>query len=140
VFRIISLAGVSVDLVATSETTTTLAINAAANHLDGDGTDALVQALAACCSVTKFSDCSCVNLVGRGARSALAGIGASTDFFRDRPLLMLSQSANDLSISLLVEAQDAGALVSILHDRLIGDSHARSAAFGPTWSAVKSGG
>jgi diaminopimelate decarboxylase/aspartate kinase len=119
VFAMVAEQGVSVDLVATSETTTTLAINRAANHLDDARLAALVAALEPLCRVQAFPDCACVNLVGRGARLALARLGTLGDFLAARPLLRTSQSANDLSISLLVQARDASAMVELLHQALV---------------------
>jgi diaminopimelate decarboxylase/aspartate kinase len=119
VFATVAEQGVSVDLVATSETTTTLAIHRVANHLDEARLALLVNALQALCRVTAFPDCSCINLVGRCARRALAGLAVLEDFLAERPLLMTSQSANDLGISLLVHAADAGRLVQILHRALV---------------------
>lgn len=119
VFAVVAAAGVSVDLVATSETTTTLAINRAANHLDEVRLGALRDALAPVCRVQLFADCTCVNLVGRGARLALAELACLRDFLAAHPLLMTSQSANDLSISLLVAAKDADELMALLHQALV---------------------
>jgi diaminopimelate decarboxylase/aspartate kinase len=139
VFAAVSEAGVSVDLVATSETTTTLAINARANHLDAAATEALVTALAAHCRVQAFPGCSCVNLVGRGARTALLHMGGAARVFEQRPLLMLSQSANDLSISLLVPGEDAPALQAALHRDLIVGTDAERMKLGPSWQSLQAG-
>jgi diaminopimelate decarboxylase/aspartate kinase len=124
VFEVISAHGVSVDLVATSETTTTVAINTAANHL-GDATAAgLASSLRERCKVQVFGQCSCVNLVGRGARTALARMGPAAAALAETPLLMLSQSANDLSISLLVPSEAAGRLCRDFHRVLIQEGSA----------------
>jgi len=88
--------GISVDLVATSETTTTVAINCESNHLGDDDLDGLAEVLATHSKVRMFKDCICVNLVGRGARTALSRLHPVMEFFDDHPLLMASQSANDL--------------------------------------------
>lgn len=119
VFKTIADRGVSVDLVATSETTTTVAINRMTNPLEDPDLDSLAEALSTRCRVEVFPDCSCVNLVGRGVRVALGRLEAAAEFFRERPLLMLSQSANDLGISLLVRAGDADELARLLHGHLV---------------------
>ncbi len=119
VFGAIAGQGVSVDLVATSETTTTLAIDREANHLEERDLETIAEALSGLCRVDVFADCSCVNLVGGGARTALARMGTAAEFFNERPLLMMSHSANDLSISLLVHAADAPPLMRLLHDALV---------------------
>lgn len=119
VFGVISERGVSVDLVATSETTTTVAINTAANHIGAEAVSELAERLGERCRVTVFPDCSCVNLVGRGARTALARMGPAAAGLDESPLLMLSQSANDLSLSMLVPAAEAGRLCSDFHRVLV---------------------
>lgn len=123
VFTRISNAGISVELVATSETTTTIALNMINNHLDEKILTALTDKLRRRCSVTLYPRCSAINLVGWGARVALAKIDPQSDFFASRPLLMLSQSANDLCISLLVHERHAQKLLERLHRSLIEDDH-----------------
>jgi diaminopimelate decarboxylase/aspartate kinase len=139
VFTCISDAGVSVDLVATSETTTTLAVNRTVNHLDEPALHELAQQLRQRCRVSLYPDCSCINLVGRGARRALEHFGAAAAAFRDCSLLMLSQSANDLCISLLVETPHAARLVKRMHTALVTDfsDDAENAVFGATWPELR---
>jgi hypothetical protein len=57
--------------------------------------------------------------------------------FEDRPLLMVSQSANDLCLSLLVLAGDHQPLLRAAHDALI---PARAAGgFGASWEQIQAG-
>ncbi len=140
VFTQFSEAGISVDLVATSETTTTVALDRARNHLDGDMLEKLATRLRQRCAVTVHPQCSAINLVGRGARLALAGIDPDASFFGGHPLLMLSQSANDLSISLLLHSRDAELLLPVLHAELVGkglDAERRAKIFGPGWQEIQ---
>jgi diaminopimelate decarboxylase/aspartate kinase len=137
VFDVFRRQGVSVDLVATSETTTTVSINMPANHLGRAELDGLAAELASLCTVERFDDCVCVNLVGRGARKALSRLQAAMLQFEDRPLLMVSQSANDLCLSLLVLAGDHQPLLRAAHDALI---PARAAGgFGASWEQIQAG-
>jgi diaminopimelate decarboxylase/aspartate kinase len=136
VFDQISRAGISIDLVATSETTTTVAINMVSNHLDNDILSDLASTLRQRCAVTVFPHCSAINLVGRGIRVALARMANVSGFFADHPLLMLSQSANDLCLSMMVHTSHANELLDTLHGALIGiglDEKSRDEVFGPTW-------
>ena len=107
VFTTFRKRGISIDLVATSETTTTVAVNCESNHLGRDELADLAEDLSRRCKVKLFQECICVNLVGRGARTALSRLQSVMTFFDDHPLLMASQSANDLCLSLLVEADGA---------------------------------
>jgi diaminopimelate decarboxylase/aspartate kinase len=134
VFEVFRRHGVSIDLVATSETTTTVALNKEANHLQSAGLDALQTDLGPLCTVQRFDDCVCVNLVGRGARTALARLAPVMRYFEERPLLMASQSANDLCLSLLVLAGDHEALLRAAHDALIPDR--AEGAFGAAWREI----
>jgi diaminopimelate decarboxylase/aspartate kinase len=134
VFEVFRRHGVSIDLVATSETTTTVALNKEANHLASAGLDALQHDLGPHCTVQRFDDCVCVNLVGRGARTALARLAPVMRYFEDRPLLMVSQSANDLCLSLLVLAGDDEALLRAAHEALIPDR--AEGVFGDTWQRL----
>lgn len=137
VFDVFRRQGVSVDLVATSETTTTVSINMPANHLGRAELDGLAAELASLCTVERFDDCVCVNLVGRGARTALSRLQAAMQQFEDRPLLMVSQSANDLCLSLLVLAGDHQPLLRAAHDALIPGRAA--GVFGASWEQIQAG-
>lgn len=140
VFAQISEAGISIDLVATSETTTTVALNMISNQLDEAILADLASRLRQRCAVTVYPHCSAINLVGRGARIALARIDPGSAFFANHPLLMLSQSANDLCISMLVQASDAEELLRASHDALIEqglDGQHKADVFGPSWQELQ---
>ena len=140
VFAQVAAEGLSVDQVATSETTTTIALNRVSNHLDDAVLQQTADRLRERCAVAIFPRCSGINLVGRGARTALAHIDADSSFFADHPLLMLSQSANDLCISMLLQEQDAPKLVRSLHRTLVEDRAGIAAAagvFGPRWQDIR---
>jgi len=140
VFDIFRRRGISIDLVATSETTTTVAINCEANHLGDAELDDLSEDLGSRCKVTLFRDCVCVNLVGRGARTALSRLQNVMAYFEDHRLLMVSQSANDLCLSLLVESGDHELLLESAHRALIpeqdGDG-AENGVFGASWAQIQ---
>lgn len=138
VFEIFRQRGVSIDLVATSETTTTVALNRPANLLDEGMLAGLVEALQQHCTVQVHSDCVCVNLVGSGVRTALSRLQSSMKYFSDRPLLMLSQSANDLCLSLLMPAGEHELLVQRLHRELVEiNQHETGGIFGPSWQDLQ---
>ena len=139
VFGIFRRRGISVDLVATSETTTTVALNCAANHLDADELGGLGDELSEQCKVELFDNCVCVNLVGYGARTALARLQGTMEIFEQKPLLMLSQSANDLCLSILVRAGDQEPLLKSAHKALIPVGKDNSGGlFGDSWEQIQS--
>jgi len=137
VFGVISELGISIDLVATSETTTTLAINGVDNHLDRRLIELMSGQLSERCKLRLFPDCCCVNLVGRGVRTVLARLGTSADTFREWPLLMLSLSANDMCLSFLVHPGHAGGLLHDLHEQLVlNGANGTHPVFGPAWNEL----
>jgi diaminopimelate decarboxylase/aspartate kinase len=140
VFAQVSAEGLSVDQVATSETTTTIALNRVSNNLDDTVLQRTADRLRERCEVSVYPHCSGINLVGRGARTALAHIDADSSFFADHPLLMLSQSANDLCISMLLLDKDAPKLLRLLHRALVEERAGTTAAdgvFGPRWQDIR---
>jgi len=138
VFDIFRRNGVSIDLVATSETTTTVAINGPANHLDENAMGVLIRELQAQCTVQAHTGCVCINLVGSSVRTALAKLASAMNFFQDHPLLMLSQSANDLCLSLLINAEDHETLLRLAHQALIpADVEPNDGVFGPRWQDLQ---
>jgi diaminopimelate decarboxylase/aspartate kinase len=138
VFDVFRRRGISIDLVATSETTTTVAINCQTNHLGDDELDDLVEDLGSRCKVTLFKQCVCVNLVGRGARTALSRLQDVMQYFQDRPLLMVSQSANDLCLSLLVNSGEHESLLKSAHQALIPANDVKpDRVFGASWKQIQ---
>ena len=57
-------------------------------------------------------------------------------YFEERPLLMVSQSANDLCLSLLLPAGDEEALLQAAHEALI--PQRPDGVFGPSWAELHS--
>jgi diaminopimelate decarboxylase/aspartate kinase len=138
VFEIFRRLGISVDLVATSETTTTVAINREANHLGTNELQTLVSELAERCSVRLFDNCVCVNLVGRGVSTSLARLQSTMAHFEQHPLLMLSQSANDLCLSILVNEGGQDSLLRSAHDALIpAKDRGPEDVFGDSWQQIQ---
>jgi diaminopimelate decarboxylase/aspartate kinase len=136
VFGVFRQRGISIDLVATSETTTTVALNRSANLLDDALLSTLVQDLGRYCTVQVYADCVCINLVGRSVRTALAQLQSSMTYFDERALLMLSQSANDLCLSLLLPEGDHAFFVQQLHEELI-IGNAAGTNFGASWQVLQ---
>ena len=138
VFDIFRRRGISIDLVATSETTTTVAINCQTNHLGDDELDDLVENLGRRCKVTLFKQCVCVNLVGRGARTALSRLQEVMQYFQQHSLLMVSQSANDLCLSLLINSGEHESLLKSAHRALIPpDDVQPGRVFGASWKQIQ---
>jgi diaminopimelate decarboxylase/aspartate kinase len=136
VFAVFAKHSISVDLVATSETTTTVAFSRSKNHLETSQVARLVSELEPICTVEVFDPCTCINLVGRGVRVSLPRLQKALTWFDDHRLLMLSQSANDLCLSLLVSEKGARELLKLAHQCLIPAEGAED-IYGESWSDLK---
>ncbi len=118
VFSHFAAEGVSIDQVATSETTTTVLIDLASNHLQDNELQRLADGLRDRCEVSVYSSLACVSLVGREIRKSLPRIGEALHGFLTHPLYLASFSASDLAYSLVVPEAEAGGLAVALHRSL----------------------
>ncbi len=134
-FEIFRRHGMSVDQVSTSETSVTVSLDPAANTLDRAALDRLVAELAQLCRVQVLGPCASVSLVGRNIRGILHQLGAAFELFADQRIYMVSQAANDLNFTFVVDEEQGDRLVQELHDLLIrpvsGDT-----VLGPTWAEL----
>lgn len=124
---------VSVDMIATSETSVTLTLDPVSNPLAENRMNALQSDLSELGTVRRTAGCAAVSLVGRRIRANLHRIAPLLELFRERRVHLVSQSANDLNVTFVVDEDDASGLVSELHALLIGDA-SDDALFGPCWN------
>ena len=134
-FQIIKQHGLSVDLVSTSETNVTVSLDPAANTLDAAAIEAVVADLSQLSRVQVIGPCASVSLVGRNIRAILHQLGGAFEFFEEQRIYLVSQAANDLNFTFVVDEDQADRLVNQLHDLLIqpvpGDR-----VLGPTWEQL----
>jgi bifunctional diaminopimelate decarboxylase / aspartate kinase len=134
-FAVFKEHGMSVDLVSTSETNVTVSLDPAANTLDGELLGKLQQDLSKLCGVQIIGPCASVSLVGRNIRAILHKLGDAFALFEEQKVYLLSQAANDLNFTFVVDENQGDRLVEQLHDLLIrplpGD-----AVMGPTWEQL----
>jgi bifunctional diaminopimelate decarboxylase / aspartate kinase len=135
VFAIFKEHGMSVDLVSTSETNVTVSLDPAANTLDGGLLAALQRDLSELSGVRVIGPCASVSLVGRNIRGILHKLGDAFALFEEQKVYLVSQAANDLNFTFVVDENQGDRLVEQLHDLLIrplpGDTH-----MGPTWEQL----
>jgi diaminopimelate decarboxylase/aspartate kinase len=135
VFAIFKEHGMSVDLVSTSETNVTVSLDPAANTLDGELLGKLQQDLARISGVRIIGPCASVSLVGRNIRAILHKLGDALALFEEQKVYLISQAANDLNFTFVVDENQGDRLVEQLHDLLIrplpGDT-----VMGPTWEQL----
>jgi diaminopimelate decarboxylase/aspartate kinase len=134
-FAVFKEHGMSVDLVSTSETNVTVSLDPAANTLDGELLGKLQADLSKLCGVQVIGPCASVSLVGRNIRAILHKLGDAFALFEEQKVYLLSQAANDLNFTFVVDENQGDRLVEQLHDLLIrplpGD-----AVMGPTWEQL----
>ncbi|HEY3808617.1 MAG TPA: bifunctional aspartate kinase/diaminopimelate decarboxylase [Steroidobacteraceae bacterium] len=127
--------GLSVDLVSTSETNVTVSLDPSVNSLDQQLIDALIAELSQLCRVQVLGPCASVSLVGRNIRGILHQLGEAFELFAEQRVYLLSQAANDLNFSFVVDEAQGDRLVNELHERLIRPVRAGS-ILGPTWQQL----
>jgi diaminopimelate decarboxylase/aspartate kinase len=134
-FQVFKQHGLSVDLVSTSETNVTVSLDPAANSLDNTQVTALVADLSHLCRVQVIGPCASVSLVGRNIRAILHQLGGAFEFFEEQKIYLVSQAANDLNFTFVVDENQGDRLVEQLHELLIravpGDK-----VLGPTWQQL----
>ena len=134
-FQVFKQHGMSVDLVSTSETTVTVSLDPAANTLNNTRVADLVADLSRLCRVQVIGPCASVSLVGRNIRAILHQLGGAFEFFEEQKIHLVSQAANDLNFTFVVDENQGDRLVEQLHELLIrpvpGDK-----VLGPTWQQL----
>jgi len=136
VFGIFRDHGLSIDLVSTSESNVTLTLDPGANPTDEATLNRLAADLGRHAQVDINTDCATVSLVGLGIRTILHRLGPALEVFEQRRIFQVSQAANDLNLTFVVEARHADRLVQQLHQQIIPGGTGGDAVFGPSWEAL----
>jgi len=127
--------GVSVDLVSTSETNVTVSVDTTDGQLLPDTKRALLSDLETLCRVRAISDCSAVSLVGRKIRTILPRMAPVFAVFEEEKIHLMSQAANDLNLSFVVDQGQGPRLVRKLHASII-RKVGGSPVFGQSWERL----
>jgi diaminopimelate decarboxylase/aspartate kinase len=133
--------GLSIDLVSTSESSVTVSLDPRRpGRGPAQGLDPCLQELEALCDVTVKTGCVAISLVGNAIRTLLGRLSDALDLFQDRTIHLVTQSANDLNFTLVVDADQADRLVQKLHAKLIAPIADHQPEFGPSWSELNEAG
>ena len=133
-FTVFKQHGFSVDLVSTSESAVTVSLDPeTAVDADGSRMEGFLDELSGLCRVELHRDCVSISLVGNAIRTILGRLAAALEVFQDRHVHMVTQSANDLNLTLVVDAEHAEILVRKLHQLLISSQADGRLEFGPSW-------
>ena len=134
-FAVFKRHGLSIDLVSTSETSVTVSLDPQANVLGDAALGALQRDLAPLCRTQIIGPCASVSLVGRNIRSILPRLGEALGLFAEQRIHLVSQAANDLNLTIVVDEDQGARLVSDLHALLI-EPVADDAVLGPSWQRL----
>jgi diaminopimelate decarboxylase/aspartate kinase len=134
-FQVFKRHGLSVDLISTSETNVTVSLDPAANSLDPQVIEKLAADLSLLCRAQVIGPCASVSLVGRNIRAILHQLGEAFELFAEQRIYLVSQAANDLNFTFVVDEDQGDRLVNELHERLIVPAR-EGAILGPTWQQL----
>lgn len=140
-FEVVAEAGLSIDLVSTSETSVTASLDASANLLDSALLAEVVDRLSEFCRVEVIASCSAISLVGRNVRGLLHRLGPALEIFEEHRIHMVSLASSDLNLTFVVDEEQADRVVERLHAILLVEA-ARTepdGPFGPPWTRIRAG-
>jgi diaminopimelate decarboxylase/aspartate kinase len=135
-FRRFADLGLSIDLISTAESNVTVTLDAGQEALDETTLDQLRSSLASICRVTIIENAEVVSLVGQKIRALLHEIGPAFEVFSEYKIHLISQAANDLNLSIVVEEGQAYRLLKKLHSSLVRPME-NDPVFGPTWDELQ---
>ena len=134
-FQVFKQHGLSVDLVSTSETNVTVSLDPAANTLDGAALERLTAGLSEFCRAEVIGPCASLSLLGQNIRGILHEMGGAFELFQDQKIYLVTQAANDLNFTFVIDESQGDRLVRQLHERLI-QKIGSDKVMGPTWEEL----
>jgi diaminopimelate decarboxylase/aspartate kinase len=135
VFAVFKQHGISVDLISTSETNVTVSLDPQDFALDDAALTALRLDLGRLCQTRVIGPCAVLSLLGRNIRGILHRLGTAFEAFEDQRVHLVSQAANDLNFTFVVDEDQADRLVARLHELLI-ETVPDDPVMGPTWEQL----
>jgi diaminopimelate decarboxylase/aspartate kinase len=127
--------GISIDLVSTSETNVTVSIDVEEGLVADDVQQALIGDLAEICRVSVIENCATIGLVGRKIRTFLPTLSPALSVFEEERIHLVSQAANDLNLSFVIDQEQAPRLISRLHASVIRKTGSGK-TLGPSWEEL----
>ena len=134
-FQVFRRHGFSVDLISTSESNVTVSIDVGAHVADPSAVTALAADLGQLCRVSVIEDCAAVTLVGRRIRAILHELSSAMEVFEEHRVHLVTQAANDLNFTFVVDSEQAHRVVQRLHGLLV-NKFQEGGVFGPTWEEL----
>jgi bifunctional diaminopimelate decarboxylase / aspartate kinase len=109
----------SIDLIGSSETNVTISLDPSSNLINANTLELLCGDLAAVCRVKVIAPCAAITLVGRGIRSLLSKLSEVWAELGSERVHLVTQSSNDLNLSIVVDEARADELLASVHDALL---------------------
>ena len=134
-FAVFGKHGVSIDLVSTSETNVTVSVDTGNGMLPPEVREDVIEELESLCRVRLIEGCVAVSLVGRKIRTILPRLAPALEVFEEEKIHLMSQAANDLNLSFVIDEEQGERLVRKLHSSIIRHSGS-GPAFGPRWEQL----
>lgn len=132
VFQCVKEHRLSIDLISTSESSVTLSLDGSHHPVDTTQVDALLKKLNEFSKATLVGPCASISLVGQNIRRALHQLSGAFELFKSQQIHLLSQAANDLNLTVVVDQNQAERLSKKLHTKLI-DHNPHNYDLGPSW-------
>lgn len=124
--------GVSIGSISTSETNITVSLDMAVSpEILAD----LLRDLGTLCDARAITQTASLSLVGRGIRAILHEIGPVLEVFEEMKVHLVTQAANDLNLTFVVDEDQGERLVRRLHGLLF-QHQIEGRVFGPTWEEL----
>ena len=123
---------VSIDLVSTSESNVTVSLDLKADALIPQTIQDLLNDLNIFSRAKTIGPCASISLIGQNIRGILSKLGSIFSVFEQQKVHLLSQAANDLNLTFVVDEDQAQRLTQRLHDLLI-EEQLVSHYFGKSW-------
>ncbi len=127
--------GISIDLVSTSETNVTVSIDIEEGLVADEAQQALISDLESFCKVKVIENCATIGLVGRKIRTFLPTLSPALSVFEEERIHLVSQAANDLNLSFVIDQEQAPRLISRLHASVIRKTGSGT-TLGPSWEEL----
>ncbi|HKH48510.1 MAG TPA: bifunctional aspartate kinase/diaminopimelate decarboxylase [Thermoanaerobaculia bacterium] len=127
--------GVSIDSISTSETNITVSLDTVLKAVSPDTLAELLHDLNMLCEARAITQTASLSLVGRGIRAILHEIGPVLEVFEEMKVHLVTQAANDLNLTFVVDEDQGERLVRRLHGLLF-QHQTEGRVFGPTWEEL----
>lgn len=132
VFQCFKKHGLSIDLVSTSESSVTVSLDKHVSSKEAGHIDNLLADLNQFSRAKVIGPCASISLVGHNIRAILHKLGGIFEVFESQQIHLLSQAANDLNLTFVVDEDQVERIARRLHTVLI-DQNPMSQYLSKSW-------